>query len=314
MTYRRCFQVQKGDSRMKSDRRRSMRHKKQQRKQLLYWSVMFLLALFVVAGSFYCAVAEKALQEKSEIEEKKRKDETKKKAKEEKSVNETEEEKRIRSESMTGQEDPNAKVVYLTFDDGPSELTPKVLEILKQYEAKATFFITGYQPESRKWIKEAYDAGHTIGLHTFSHNYTSIYTSTDIYFQDLEAVGQVAKDWIGYVPSIIRFPGGTSNTVSAYSCTGIMSELVNMVHERGYEYYDWNCSSGDGAVATADTIYQQAIAGNGSQQVIILCHDAATKQTTVDALPKIIEFYKAQGYEFRAIKRGGFAAQHMPNN
>ena len=150
------------------------------------------------------------------------------------------------------------------------------------------------------------------GLHTFSHNYGAVYASTDAYFQDLDAVGQVVKEQIGYVPSIIRFPGGASNTVSAKYCPGIMSSLVNMVHERGYEYYDWNASSADGGVVTADQAYQAAIsqAQAGTKDIILLFHDSETKQTTVDALTAIIEYYKSQGYEFRPIKRGGFVYQH----
>lgn len=195
--------------------------------------------------------------------------EEEKRQKEEASM--TEEEKKAKAESLTGKEDPNAKVVYMTFDDG-----------------------------------------HTIGLHTFSHNYGAVYASTDAYFQDLDAVGQVVKEQIGYVPSIIRFPGGASNTVSAKYCPGIMSSLVNMVHERGYEYYDWNASSADGGVVTADQAYQAAIsqAQAGTKDIILLFHDSETKQTTVDALPAIIEYYKSQGYEFRPIKRGGFVYQH----
>lgn len=236
--------------------------------------------------------------------------EEEKRQKEEASM--TEEEKKAKAESLTGKEDPNAKVVYMTFDDGPSSKTPLVLDILKRYDVKATFFVTGYYPELRGYIREAYDDGHTIGLHTFSHNYGAVYASTDAYFQDLDAVGQVVKEQIGYVPSIIRFPGGASNTVSAKYCPGIMSSLVNMVHERGYEYYDWNASSADGGVVTADQAYQAAIsqAQAGTKDIILLFHDSETKQTTVDALPAIIEYYKSQGYEFRPIKRGGFVYQH----
>lgn len=251
-----------------------------------------MFVLVVAAGSGLCVIAENSRM----------------------AAGSAEEELRAKGESLTGQEDPNAKVIYLSFDDGPSKLTSQVLDILRQYQVKATFFITGANPELRGLIKQAYDEGHTIGLHTFSHDYASVYSSPEAYFQDLEAVGQIAKEQIGYVPSIIRFPGGASNTVSSQYCGGIMSQLVNMVHERGYEYYDWNCSTGDGAVVDTETAYQKAVSANGQQHLMMLAHDSATKQSTVEALPRIIEFYQSQGYEFRPIKRGGFAAQHGVNN
>ena len=106
-----------------------------------------------------------------------------------------------------GTTDPPAdeKVVYLTFDDGPSENTKKILDILAEYDAKATFFITGANEQCRPYIKEAYDAGHTIGLHTYTHNYDEVYESDDAYFADLEKVGEVAKEQITWCPpSIIK--------------------------------------------------------------------------------------------------------------
>ena len=107
-----------------------------------------------------------------------------------------------------GTTDPPAdeKVVYLTFDDGPSENTKKILDILAEYDAKATFFITGANEQCRPYIKEAYDAGHTIGLHTYTHNYDEVYESDEAYFADLEKVGEVAKEQIGFVPCFIRYP------------------------------------------------------------------------------------------------------------
>ena len=228
----------------------------------------------------------------------------------------TEEEKKAKAESLTGNEDPNAKVVYMTFDDGPSSKTPAVLDILKRYNVKATFFVVGQSPDHYYLIKQAYDEGHTIALHTYSHNYGTVYASPEAYFQDLDAIGGVVKEQIGYVPSIIRFPGGSSNTVSRSYCPGIMSSLVNMVHERGYEYYDWNASSADGGVVTSEQAYQAAIAQGaaGQKDIILLFHDSETKQTTVDALPGIIEYYQSQGYEFRPLKRGGFVYHHNVAN
>ena len=205
------------------------------------------------------------------------------------------------------------KTVYLTLDDGPSNLTAQVLEILDQYNVKATFFVTNAMPEYRHMIKEAYDRGHTIGLHTYSHDYASIYSSTQAYMQDLEKIGQVVKEQIGYVPSFIRFPGGASNTISANYCTGIMSAVSGQVLAQGYQYYDWNCSSGDGSVRNADELTAQATSC-AENNIILLSHDSAAKATTVEALPRIIAHYQSQGYVFKAIDTTSYVVHHGIGN
>ena len=162
------------------------------------------------------------------------------------------------------------KVVYLTFDDGPSSQTPRVLEILDRYNAKATFFVTAQYPDSFGYIKEAYDKGHTIGLHTASHNYADVYYSDAAYFADLDRIGAIVKSQIGYVPAFMRFPGGASNTISANYSKGIMSRLSDQLLAKGYQYYDWNASSGDGGTVNRDQAYNNAIKGNGQDYVVIL--------------------------------------------
>ena len=207
------------------------------------------------------------------------------------------------------------KVVYLTFDDGPSYNTKKILDILDSYDAKATFFVTGRSPEYRESIKDAYERGNTIGLHTMTHDYDKVYASTGAFFDDLEQVGEVVKEQIGYVPYLTRFPGGASNTVSANYTPGIMTELVEEVPARGYQFYDWNVGSADasGINLPPETIVESACV-EGYRNVMLLFHDSNTKDTTVDALPQVIEFYKERGYEFRAIDRGSFVCHHGVNN
>ena len=206
------------------------------------------------------------------------------------------------------------KVVYLTFDDGPSKNTQRVLDILDQYGAKATFFVVGHDPDHYDMIKKAYDDGNTIGLHSYTHDYAKVYASEDAYFDDLDQIAQVVSDQIGYVPYLVRFPGGSSNTISEKYCSGIMDALVNDVQARGYQYYDWNASSGDGAVCTTDQIIQNSCAYDDYPNIILLCHDAATKDTTVEALPKIIEHYQALGYQFKAIDRSTMVPHHRVAN
>jgi len=188
------------------------------------------------------------------------------------------------------------------------------LDILDKYDAKATFFVTGNGQKYNSYIKEAYDAGHTIGLHTYSHNY-SIYTSEETYFEDLTKIGNMVKDIIGYVPKYIRFPGGSSNTVSKKYCSGIMSDLVDAVHEKGYEYYDWNVSSGDasGNNVAVSKIVKNSTSSNANS-IVILMHDTDAKDTTVEALSEIIEYYQNKGYVFKGIDDSSYTAQHSVNN
>ncbi len=206
------------------------------------------------------------------------------------------------------------KVVYLTFDDGPSKLTKEFLDVLDKYDVKATFFVVGHSPEHFDMIGEAYERGHTIGLHTYSHDYDQVYSSVDAYYYDLAAIGEVVQEQIGYVPCFIRFPGGSSNMVSANVNLGIMSVLVESVQYNGYQYYDWNVSSGDGSVHTADEIAEYATEPTELSNIVLLMHDSETKQSTLDALPRIIEHYKKLGYEFEAIDRDTFVPHHGVSN
>lgn len=205
-------------------------------------------------------------------------------------------------------------VVYLTFDDGPSYITPKVLEILRRYNVKATFFVVGYNEGYHHYIKEAYNDGHTIALHTYSHQY-SIYSSVDTYFADLQKISDLVYAQTGYRSPYVRFPGGSSNTISANYCIGIMSTLVNELHNRGYEYYDWNVSSADasGNGVPASTIIESATNCSGGT-AMILFHDAGGKETTVEALPAVIEHYLNLGYTFKGIDETTAGFHHGVNN
>ncbi|MGI6220908.1 MAG: polysaccharide deacetylase family protein [Coriobacteriales bacterium] len=211
-------------------------------------------------------------------------------------------------------EGTDEKVVYLTIDDGPSDKTQEVLDILDRYGVKATFFVTGQDPDYFPMIKEAYSRGHTIGLHTYTHDYETIYESEQAYFDDLDAIGAAVEEQIGYVPCFIRFPGGSSNSVSANYCEGIMSALVNDVQLRGYQYYDWNMSVGDGSEHTAEEIAGYGTEESDADNIVLLCHDSAPKQTTVDALPEIIEHWQGLGYTFKAIDRTTYVPHHSVNN
>lgn len=206
------------------------------------------------------------------------------------------------------------KTVYLTIDDGPSEMTQQVLDILDRYNCKATFFVVGHNEEYFPMIAEAFRRGHTIGLHSMSHDYAYVYSSVDAFYADLGEIGEVVKEQIGFVPCFIRFPGGSSNEISASYSSGIMTTLTQSVQENGYQYYDWNLSVGDGSEHTTEEIIGYGTADEGSENIMLLCHDSATKQTTVDALPSIIEHYQSLGYTFEAIDRASWVCHHGVNN
>ena len=192
-------------------------------------------------------------------------------------------------------------VIYLTFDDGPQEGTTNViLDILKEEGVQATFFVTCKGPDYL--IKREYDEGHTVALHTCSHDYAGIYSSDDAFFNDLYTVQNRVKNITGYESKITRFPGGSSNTVSRRYSSGIMSRLTKEVQNRGFRYYDWNLSSGDaaGGSPTSDQIYNNVVNSlNKNRANMVLMHDIKTY--TRDALRRIIKYGKDNGYRFEKI-------------
>lgn len=207
------------------------------------------------------------------------------------------------------------KVVYLTFDDGPSANTGRILDILDSYGVKATFFVTGNHPEYNEFIERAVSSGHTIGLHTYTHNYGEVYASKEAYWKDLIQVGSMVETLTGTFPRYIRFPGGSSNMVSAETCEGLMSVLTKEVLAQGYQYYDWNIDSTDaeGNAVPVSQIVANATAYDDTNKNILF-HDTDAKDTTVEALPKIIEYYLDHGYTIKGIDDTSYTPHHTVNN
>ena len=183
--------------------------------------------------------------------------------------------------------DSDIHKVYLTFDDGPSVNTDKILDILDQYGVKATFFVVGkdgYNDQYRRIVED----GHTLGMHSYSHVYRDIYQSVDAYRQDLEKLHAYLYELTGVDSRIVRLPGGSSNTI----CKSGIQDILAYLEQEGITYYDWNVSSGD---AASGYVSAQQIADNVLNHVkqhntsIVLMHDASSKNTTVEALPIIIE-------------------------
>ena len=208
------------------------------------------------------------------------------------------------------------KTCYLTFDDGPSSNTKEILDILDQYHIKATFFVTGTSPKDFHYIKEAYQKGHIIGLHTYSHDYEYIYSSLKNYISDLNKIKDVVYQQIGKNVDLIRFPGGSSNLVSKKYNEGIMTRLTKKVIDLGYQYYDWTSINGDGeGIKTVDGLIKKAKEEIGEQEdIMFLMHDSGTQENTVKALPDILDYLIEQGYVFQVLDETSPTFHHHVQN
>ena len=187
------------------------------------------------------------------------------------------------------------KQIYLTFDDGPSSNTDRILDILKEYDVKATFFVVGKTDErSVRAYQRIIDEGHTLAMHSYSHKYNEIYESRESFIADLEKLQEYLYQVTGVWPRFYRFPGGSSNTVSKTD----MQELITYLSESGITYFDWNVASGDAVNGQLDieSIVNNCLGKLDSLNVcMILMHDAADKNTTVEALPEIISQIQDRG-------------------
>jgi len=208
--------------------------------------------------------------------------------------------------------DPNAnpKRVYLTFDDGPSPNTGKILDILKQYGVKATFFTVGKETETgRELYNRIISEGHTLGMHSYSHVYSEIYAGRDSFEADLSRISSVIENATGYSPVYYRFPGGSNNKIIGDK----FEEFSTVLQERGITYFDWNVSTGDATnpALSADEIVENAFADiDKYEDVIILMHDLGNKGTTVEALPIIIERLQSEGIPIEPISESTTLIQY----
>ncbi|SCZ78423.1 polysaccharide deacetylase family protein [Pseudobutyrivibrio xylanivorans] len=208
-------------------------------------------------------------------------------------------------------EEGDIPMVYLTFDDGPSENTEAILDILDDYNVKATFFVVGKDIDT---YGDAYrrivDDGHTIGMHSFSHNYSKLYQSEDSFVTDYNKIHDLILDTTGVDTKLYRFPGGSSNKVSNTS----MSVFINYLNSVGATYYDWNIASGD---ATSQAFTADELVDNVMSDVVkyktsvVLLHDASNKNATVEALPRLIESLNEAGAVILPITDETEIIQHV---
>lgn len=211
---------------------------------------------------------------------------------------------------------PGGKVIYLTFDDGPGAYTRQLLDVLEKYNAKATFFVVGSsrRQDAGDLLRAIVAGGHGIGIHTMTHDYGEIYASEEAYLKDLHGMQELIRQETGVTTTIMRFPGGSSNTISKKYCSGIMSKLVRRVTELGFQYFDWNVDSDDaGRARDAQTVYQNVTSGAGGfKNAVVLQHDV--KAYSVEAVEQIIQWGLANGYSFQALTPNSPVCHHGVNN
>ncbi|WP_054972601.1 polysaccharide deacetylase family protein [Paenibacillus sp. A3] len=208
------------------------------------------------------------------------------------------------------------RVAFLTFDDGPLRNTGVILDLLRQHRVKATFFVVGNPARYairlyRRMVRE----GHAIGNHSFTHDYRLIYRSVDDYVRDFRRLESFLVRVTGKRPApILRFPGGTSNRVSRkYGGRRLMPLLVKRMREAGYRHYDWNVDSDDAEKPppTAGTIVRKVLEGSRfKRRAVILFHDF--NQTSLEALPAVIQGLKRNGFTFCTLSKVSFRCQFLP--
>jgi len=206
------------------------------------------------------------------------------------------------------------KVIYLTFDDGPSKYTPKLLDILAKYNVKATFFVCGTGKVDL--LDDIANGGHTLALHSKTHKYESIYASESAFYNDLYAIQDIVEKYSGVKSFITRFPGGSSNSISKKICPGIMTSLTQSMPTKGFTYFDWNIDSKDaGGASTASEVANNVINGiskSKRKSLVVLQHDI--KGYSVDAVEQIIQWGLANGCTFKALTESSPVCHHNVNN
>ena len=208
---------------------------------------------------------------------------------------------------------PDGKTIYLTFDDGPGPYTGRLLDVLDAYNVKATFFVTCRYPDYFDMVGRAFREGHSIGVHSATHDYYQVYASEEAFFADFDAAQELIREQTGEEARIFRFPGGSSNTVSRFN-PGIMSRLTTVMTDMGYQYFDWNVSSGDaGETTSTNRVAENIISGCQAHQAsVVLQHDI--KDFSVAAVERVIVWGLNNGYVFAPLDETSPAPHHKIAN
>ena len=217
------------------------------------------------------------------------------------------------AEKINGQEQPPAsahykpglKTAFLTFDDGPSALTPELISTLEKNDVRATFFVVGLNAEKYPdTLDQMIKGGNVIGVHSWTHRYSYIYKNTDNFLADFNELDDYIYSHTGVRSDICRFPGGTNNTVCRhYGQRDIMRRITTLVHEKGFEYFDWNVSSGEASSIppSKETILNNVLSQcKEKNTAVILFHDT-NNQSYIDVLPEIISGLRSEGFSFDTL-------------
>lgn len=231
---------------------------------------------------------------------------------------ETETEKPEEEQTQETAAADGTKVVYLTFDDGPSQLTEALLDMLDQCGVKATFFDVGIRIEQYPDLAaETVNRGHAVGIHSYDHDYSHVYGSLESFADSTLKAQAALENAAGVTSYLYRFPGGSSNLghqkVGSLSMTVCTEWLTN----NGFTYDDWNVSSGDasGTPYTADEIADMVIQGVGDKDTaVVLMHNIEGKEATIAALPRIVQTLQEKGYTFGTLRPGGVTVHHHPSD
>lgn len=200
--------------------------------------------------------------------------------------------------------------VYLTFNSVPGDNTKELLDVLAQYDVKATFFVVGSEEEG---VAEVYqrivNEGHTIGMHSYSNQYSLIYSSTNAFKDDYQKISDYLYELTGTRSDYYRFPGGSGNEISNVN----MAEFVHILNQEQITYYDWNVSAGDAANSyTVDDVLNNVLDGVSKYKTsVVLLHDGENKSTTVDALGTLIEKLQEQGAQILPIDENTNIIQYI---
>lgn len=235
---------------------------------------------------------------------------------EEQTAGTTQEQSSSGTEGESGQdnesrEDWSDKKVYLTFDDGPSDLTDDILDVLKQYDAKATFFVIGRtDSQSKQMYQRIVEEGHTLGIHSYTHQYNEIYASVEAFAADFMKLSDLLYEVTGKRPAISRFPGGSSNK----KAKGGIEPFIRYLNEQGIVYFDWNVENGDatGVKYTTEELTQNALDGIKTfKNSVVLMHDTNTKGTTLESLPDLLDTLTENGAQLLALDETVTPVQHV---
>lgn len=212
-------------------------------------------------------------------------------------------------------EEKTNKIVYLTFDDGPSKSTNQILDILDKYNIKATFFVVGPSYKLKNdYLKKIIENGHQIAIHSYTHNYNEIYSSKENYIKDLTKCLNWIKSTTGITPNIYRFPGGSSNTIATKN---LIKSIIKDLNTQNLEHVDWNVDTLDSYTNETSKIISNTLnaikrnENNNQFHQTILLHDDTKKHTTITALPLLIEKLISLGYHFKPLTKEAPLIKHV---